>query len=880
MTGSTFAYTGALGDVVTATATRKQGAGFAETSEFSNSFVVNDGSLTVNSTGDAGDSVPGDGVCDTGGPNADGDDECTLRAAIEEANASILDTITFAIPGDGPHVITLSSALPAIQDPVVIDGASQPGNEGVCSEAIPDRPSYKIVIDGDGAASWGIQLFGSQGSTIQGLNIRGAANGGIAMLNGGLGLHTIRCNFIGTDETGLAADANAIGIFVGGVRNLTIGGPNPEHGNLISGNTNQGIAFSGSSSSGEVVQGNYIGTDKTGAAPLGNGGAGISMEADAGTVMLGGTGTGEGNVIAYNSVGILDLTDTVGHTIRGNSIFSNAGLGIDLGDGTVAAAADGVTPNDDGNGDTGPNQLQNFPQILSATTTGGVLRVAYLVDSTTANVAYPLTLDFYLADSDGEEGAVYLGSATYEAADAQVPVQASFANPGLVASGDGLVATATDTGGNTSEFSASVPVDGYVVTTTEDAGVGSLRQAMTNANASAGMSWITFLIPGDGPHVIAPPSALPTVEQPILIDGTTQPGNEIVCTDAIADRGAYQIVLDGSLDDSGQTSVGLWLLSGARGSTLQGLNIRNFTDFGIVLQQSHANTIRCNFIGTDEEGLAAMGNGIGVNALFANDTQIGGPESGDGNLISGHTAGFEDIPGSGVYLDVARRTTIQGNLLGTDKGGTIDLGNTIGVYTSPLGSVTDTQVGGSEAGEGNTFAFNGNGVVVASQSLRAAIRGNSFYANDELAIDGHFELMIDGAGHLGPHAGGIAPLDVRDLARELVFFTAIGCFQRLAREGGRAHVEIELSLLTGEENECSRGMQRGRIVDLVGCEVAAVRHLFLRRCDAVDEVVAGLDALGAARGGGTEQQASQKHAEFTVHLVSPCAPKTTGPEYK
>ena len=701
------------GDTVLSTATDANG----NTSEFSSNTVTTSvGCLTVTTTADSG----------TG----------SLREAIGCANAQAgVDTITFAIPGDGPHVISLATELPRIDDPVVIDGASQPGNGAVCTDAIPDRPRYDIVIDGDGVARWIFELFAdSDGSTIRGLNLRGTTSAAIFALGGGDGLHTIRCNFIGTDETGLASDANRSGIFVGSIEDMTIGGPDPGDGNLISGNTDDGIAYFGQNSFGEIVQGNYIGTDKTGATPLGNGGAGISMEVGVGTVTVGGTGTGEGNVIAYNGVGILDLTDTVGHTIRGNSIFSNTGLGIDLGDGT-GAAADGVTPNDDGDGDTGPNRLQNFPQILNATTTGGVLQVAYLVDSATANAAYPLTVDFYLADSDGEEGAVYLGSATYDAADAQNPVDVSFANPGLVASGDGLVATATDAGGNTSEFSASVPVDGYVVTTTEDTGVGSLRQAIINANASTGMSWISFLIPGDGPHIIAPPSALPTLQQPILIDGTTQPGNETVCTDAIADRGTYQIVLDGSLDDSGQMSVGLWLQSGARGSTLQGLNIRNFTDFGIVLQQSHANTIRCNFIGTDEEGLTAMGNGIGVAALFANDAQIGGPESGDGNLISDHTAGFEDIPGSGVYLDVARRTIIQGNLLGTDKGGTIDLGNTIGVDTSPLGSVVDTQVGGSEAGEGNTFAFNGNGVVVASQSLRAAIRGNSFYANDELAID-------------------------------------------------------------------------------------------------------------------------------------------------
>ena len=73
VTGSTFTYSGSLGDVVTLTATEKAGAGFGPTSEFSLAYVVNDGTSAVNSTGDAGDEFPGNGVCDTGGNNADGD---------------------------------------------------------------------------------------------------------------------------------------------------------------------------------------------------------------------------------------------------------------------------------------------------------------------------------------------------------------------------------------------------------------------------------------------------------------------------------------------------------------------------------------------------------------------------------------------------------------------------------------------------------------------------------------------------------------------------------------------------------------------------------------------------------------------------------------
>ncbi|MEM7052630.1 MAG: hypothetical protein AAF604_23405 [Acidobacteriota bacterium] len=714
------------GDDVLATATDANG----NTSEFSSTATADVGCLTVTTAADSG----------TG----------SLREAIACANAEAgLDSITFAIPGDGPHVITLASNLPRIEDPVIIDGSTQPGNEGVCTEAIPDRPAYQVIVDAAGVAQWGFELFGSQGSTIRGLNIRGGTATGIIMLGAGDGLHTIQCNFIGTDETGLLADANEAGVFVGSIEDVTIGGPDPGDGNLISGNTEDGIALFGVFSLRQIVQGNYIGTDKTGVAPLGNGDAGIAMQINVGTATIGGTAEGEGNVIAYNAVGVLDLTTTVGHMIRGNSIFANTGLGIDL---SVEAGfvADGFTPNDAEDADTGANLFQNFPHLLDATAVDGMLSIGYRVDSTTANSAYPITVDFYLADDDGEEGAEYVGSATYLAADAQLPVRVSFPNPGSVTGGDLLLATATDAGGNTSEFSATTEVNAYLVSSMADGDIGSLRQAITNANATTGDNWITFAITGDGPHVIAPATDLPAITQPVIIDGTTQAGNETICTDAIADRSAYQIVLHGDADGGAVLINGLELASGADGSTIRGINIRNFVDTGILIDRSSDNAILCNFIGTDEEGATAIGNGMGVVVFDGADNRIGGPEDGDGNLISGHVSGSGLLPGSGAYLAAADGTVIQGNVFGTDQAGTGDLGNTIGVFASTTGSVTNTLIGGTEDGAGNVFAFNGDGVVVGEDVLEVAIQGNAFYGNDGLGID----LLIGGvAGATANDAG-------------------------------------------------------------------------------------------------------------------------------
>src|SRR5205807_1325987 len=94
-----------------------------------------------------------------------------------------------------------------------------------------------------------------------------------------------------------------------------------------------------------------------------------------------------------------------------------------------------------------------------------------------------------------------------------------------VSKGNPLVGTATDANGNTSEFSAAQSnYTTFLVTNTGDGGLGSLRQAITDANTQGGTDIIAFRIPGSGIHTIAPTSALPTVADPVVLDATTQPG--------------------------------------------------------------------------------------------------------------------------------------------------------------------------------------------------------------------------------------------------------------------------------------------------------------------------------------------------------------------
>jgi hypothetical protein len=196
---------------------------------------------------------------------------------------------------------------------------------------------------------------------------------------------------------------------------------------------------------GTQVVNNYVGTDGTN--DLGNAGAGILIAGTGNRV--GGPTPEEANVIAYNGVGI----EVTGGAVNGflhNSIFANIGLGIDLG-------GDGVTHNDLGDGDIGPNGLLNFPELTSAVDDGLNTTVSGSID--VGSPAFPARLEFY-ANSDCDpsgygEGETYIGRELVEILPGGTAnFEISLPITGLV----GSYLTATNRTGPSSEFSACVEV--------------------------------------------------------------------------------------------------------------------------------------------------------------------------------------------------------------------------------------------------------------------------------------------------------------------------------------------------------------------------------------------------------------------------------------
>ena len=262
----------------------------------------------------------------------------------------------------------------------------------------------------------------------------------------------VQGNFIGTDVTGTIDRGNGAAGVHSVFGGMIIGGSTLSSRNLISGNATDGIFLGGPAN---LIQGNLIGTAIDGVSPLGNGGRGISVNFG-GLNTIGGTVAGEGNTVAHNALAgiLLNHSNSRASSIRGNSIFANGLLGIDLADFETSGI---VNQNDPGDADAGANNRQNFPEISQAALSGSTLTLQYVVPSSTANSAYPLRVEFFRADADGQEGQTFLGFDTYDLGEAELTTTVAIAT-GNIAAGDRIVATATDAAGNTSEFSPNVVV--------------------------------------------------------------------------------------------------------------------------------------------------------------------------------------------------------------------------------------------------------------------------------------------------------------------------------------------------------------------------------------------------------------------------------------
>lgn len=370
------------------------------------------------------------------------DGAVTLREAITSMNAGAntnadvvavgaygtADTITFNIPGAGPHTITVGALpLPTLTVPVTINGYSEPGSSPN-TLAVGNDAVLNIVLQGSTPGLHGLTIFqGASGSVVRGLVIRGHTFG-IQLQASNV---TVAGNFIGTDATGGSAAANGVGINItnGNLGNNVIGGTTPADRNLISGNSGSAIIINSQLSN--TIQGNYIGVNRAGTAALANGGAGIEL-ATLGAVPIAGItiggataqpGTGAGNVISGNGFNGISMNVSGGSTVGASSIqgnliglnstgaaaIPNTGTGIFLNDQDLASSGIArlgpISIGDVGAG----NVISGHGTGIIARAVGTSIRGNFIGTDRTGNLAIPNTFGVEISTVNAFEATATLG---------------------------------------------------------------------------------------------------------------------------------------------------------------------------------------------------------------------------------------------------------------------------------------------------------------------------------------------------------------------------------------------------------------------------------------------------------------------------------------
>jgi CSLREA domain-containing protein len=649
----TFTTTVPDGEFVTATATGPDG-----TSEFSDCAQV--GPHVVNSTDDDSDDDTTDTVCDTGG-TVGSDPECTLRAAIEQANAtSGADEIEFDIPSAdlgctgttfGEEVCTIapaSAALPTISDSVTIDGYTQTG-AGQTTAFVP--ADLKIEIDGTSAvaASSGLRIE-SADSTVRGLVINDFGFGhGILITGSAATGNVIEGNYIGTDVTGQVDRGNAgRGILVD-QGDATIGGTSTSDRNIISGNTAAGIEISSSSST--AVQGNYIGLGSDGSTDLGNGGAGVTTDVSNVSTTIGGTAAGARNVISGNDgSGVVLSGDDTGTLVQGNYIGTDAAGTADRGN-----TLNGIHI-DDG---------------TAATTIGGTAAGARNVIS--GNGAAGIFID-----GSGTESNVIQGN--------YIGVNAS---------------------GNHSPNAVGNSDVGVLVQSSEDTQIGGSAAGAGNVISGNGTGGISASHAGAMSGTVVEGNSI----------GTNAAGTSVIANGgdgvALADLDSNNVVKDNVI--SGNTGDGVELPSGLPNGT--------------------GNTIEGNLVGVGSNGTTAMGNsGAGITVGAQTPINVGGTDPGEANTVANN--GLD-----GVAIELFSGKTVRGNSIFSNGGLGIDL---VG-GTEDANGVTANDTDDPDTGSNNLQNFP---VITFAQSSSNNVQGTlNSTALTTFDVDFYSSAACDGSGN-------------------------------------------------------------------------------------------------------------------------------------
>ena len=503
--------------------------------------------------------------------------------------------------------------------------------------AILNKAPGILIIAGAAANTVGGTVAGA-GNVISGNN-----SDGVQIVNTGSSNNLVEGNDIGVTKAG-AAITNNVGAGMdvsAGATNNTIGGTLAGAGNVISGNTEDGLDIAGVGTTGNLVEGNAIGVNPAGRAAVPNAGSGIGIFGGATNNTVGGTTAAAANVVSGNSTnGIVVINaGTSSNLIEGNLIGVNAG-----GNTAVLNKAPGVLIGGGATGNTLGGTAAGAANVISGNSSFGVQVNG---TGTTTNLVEGNDIGVTAAGApianDVGNGLALSGGATNNTIGGTTPAAANVVSGNQ---GDGMDIFSAGTSNNLVEGNdigvnaagnAAVPNGGYGISVFNGASSNTIGGTTSGAqNVVSGNSFTGVNISGAGSN-------------DNLVEGNIL-GVDSTGTIALGNNGDAVFINGGAASNTigGTTAAAANVMSG---NTLYGIHIQG-------AGTSH-NVVEGNFIGTDKTGSIALGNtkqGVLIDTGATADT-IGGTGAARGTSSRGTPATDSTSPARGPIITSSKGTS-------------------------------------------------------------------------------------------------------------------------------------------------------------------------------------------------------------------------------
>lgn len=571
--------------------------------------------------------------------------------------------------------------------------------------------------------------------------IRGNTGDGVLISGAGAAGNTVDGDLIGICQcgTGPSPLGNGTGVEINsGAADNLVGGTVAGARNIISSNTTDGVLITGDRTTGNIVEGDFLGTAVSGQTPLGND-TGVEIDSGATANLIGGSAAAAGNVVSGNLTAGVGISGdgTSGNMVEGNTIGAGVSGQSPLPNGTGVEIGSGATANVIG------GSIGNTGNLISGNSSEGVLiSGSGTSDNTVAGnlIGTGISGQTIVANASGVE---ITGGATLNRVGGSVAAARNVVSGNA---GDGVFISGSGTTDNT--------VAGNYIGTdlSGQLAVGNGIGVLVTGGSATTIGGFTGA-PGTGAGNVISGNITAGIEVDGAAAAETQILGNLIGTNA---AGNAAVVRTGQTDPlQALQNAGVAIISskgnviGGTSSAARNVISGNYVGVNLALisaSSNPTNSVLGNWIGTSESGANPLGNTVGIYLNGAADNRVGGSGSAtaSANVISGNTSVGVEIVGSGSTGNL-----IEANLIGPAANGEGAFTGRGGLFIQSEGifiqDASANTIGGPTSKTGNVISGN-NAAGVFIVSLSGVSERNTIQRN-KIGLSQNSSPTLGNAGY-------------------------------------------------------------------------------------------------------------------------------------